>query len=700
MNLGCSWSRQFALLQLPTDIEKAIKYQAQATQLIPDGHADKQMYLNILGNSWAHRFRVFGDEGDLDKAIQLQVQVVELTPEGHPDRPRNLSNLKNLLAYRHQQFSDPYDFKSGNCIASDGYGAQPHNSNPGHAYIDRSELFDLLEDPESKLVSSQSHAQVIIADPETQIECTLKWAACSVQLGLSPFNACQKLFKLIPRLTWVGVAIQRRYSILIKIGDLVAQAAAWAISVGYYDLAIEWLEKGRSVVWKQLLQLRTPFEDLTAFDPRLSNHLKSISAELEGVGPRKTATAPDSTELPRDFENQESHQLDLAAQWELLLAEARQLPGLDDFLQPQNVQELKKAASDGPLVIINTHPSRCDALIIFPGHEDVMHVPLDRFSHAEAIECRTRMVALIGHRGTDEKRRGFKCYNGVPQDPLRPLSVLWSNVVAPILEALAITHKQPYDELPHIKWCATGALSFLPLHAAGLYDGKSPNAFDLIVSSYTPTLSALLPRNNNTHEPHTGILAVGQASSPGFPPLPKTVEELAIIRKHAGSIPFQQLDGPLATVEATRKAIQNHSWVHIACHASQNRADPSQSAFHLHDGELTLETIAKRGLKNKGLAFLSACQTATGDDELPDEATHLAAGMLMAGFPSVIATLWSIMDEDAPGIAEDVYAELMHDGKMDHTKSARALHKAVGELRKKVGPECIGRWAPFVHIGV
>ncbi|CAE6487268.1 unnamed protein product [Rhizoctonia solani] len=57
----------------------------------------------------------------------------------------------------------------------------------------------------------------------------------------------------------------------------------------------------------------------------------------------------------------------------------------------------------------------------------------------------------------------------------------------------------------------------------------------------------------------------------------------------------------------------------------------------------TLEANPK-SFKNKGLAFLSACQTATGDTNLPDEAVHLASGMLMAGYPSVIATMWSVMD--------------------------------------------------------
>ncbi|KAJ6529941.1 hypothetical protein DFH09DRAFT_934658, partial [Mycena vulgaris] len=41
---------------------------------------------------------------------------------------------------------------------------------------------------------------------------------------------------------------------------------------------------------------------------------------------------------------------------------------------------------------------------------------------------------------------------------------------------------------------------------------------------------------------------------------------------------------------------------------------------------------------------LSACQTARGAKGLQEESVHLAAGMLLAGYRGVIATMWSIMD--------------------------------------------------------
>jgi CHAT domain-containing protein len=196
-----------------------------------------------------------------------------------------------------------------------------------------------------------------------------------------------------------------------------------------------------------------------------------------------------------------------------------------------------------------------------------------------------------------------------------------------------------------------------------------------------------------------GILAVGQEATVGHEPLPGTVNELDEIEKLVGKIPFTRLERDQATCAAVINAMEQHSWVHLACHASQNTSDPTKSAFQLHGGELDLATITQKSLKHARLAFLSACETATGDNNLPEEAVHLAAGMIMAGYPTVIATMWSIKDEDAPQITKEVYAHLLADGVLDARRVAMALHNAVRLLRETIGERCFARWVPYIHIG-
>lgn len=223
--------------------------------------------------------------------------------------------------------------------------------------------------------------------------------------------------------------------------------------------------------------------------------------------------------------------------------------------------------------------------------------------------------------------------------------------------------------------------------------------FDYVVSSYTPTLSALLPSSHKSGA-FTGILAVGQTSTLGMPSLPGTAAELDRIHDRFQELPFIRLDGENATPDAVLAEMETSSWAHFACHANQDLGNPTKSAFHLHGGTLDLATIAGKHLKHAELAFLSACQTATGDKVLSDEAVHLAAGMLTAGFRTVIATMWSIGDDDAPLVAEKVYEHLLEGGTPDARRAAVAVHKATECLRAKVGVKKIANWAPYIHIGL
>jgi CHAT domain-containing protein len=79
---------------------------------------------------------------------------------------------------------------------------------------------------------------------------------------------------------------------------------------------------------------------------------------------------------------------------------------------------------------------------------------------------------------------------------------------------------------------------------------------------------------------------------------------------------------------------------HFACHGEQNVQHPLESALLLQDGPLKVSHIMQKAMPNASLAFLSACETAMGDENLPDEVIHLGATLLFAGFGGVVATMW------------------------------------------------------------
>jgi CHAT domain-containing protein len=93
-------------------------------------------------------------------------------------------------------------------------------------------------------------------------------------------------------------------------------------------------------------------------------------------------------------------------------------------------------------------------------------------------------------------------------------------------------------------------------------------------------------------------------------------------------------------------------------------------------------------------------QTATGHEKLSEEAVHLAAGIMLASYGSVIVTMWSIQDKDAPAIADHVYSELFNNEGPNSTKAALALHHAVKSLRQQVGDTAFLSWVPFIHVEI
>ncbi|KAF8598597.1 hypothetical protein BDV93DRAFT_561201 [Ceratobasidium sp. AG-I] len=407
-----------------------------------------------------------------------------------------------------------------------------------------------------------------------------------------------------------------------------------------------------------MLQLRTPVDELFLVAPALSAKLKQVARDLDYASSVKSKSFLNSHDASSLEQASQQHRR-LAETWQSLLRQARSLPGFELFLCPQKAPKLMRTAQSGPVVMINVHQSRCDALLLRPGSKEVSHIPLT-FSYEKSLHSRVRVEHLVRSRNQVNRRPSFD--HPEPKDMFSDtMLVLWIDIVKPVIDFLGYTRAPSSGELPHIT-------------------------------------CALLSPSPSTE--FYGLLAVGQKSTPGMRSLPGTDIELTHIQDKARGHVVTRIDGDRATPEAVLAGMESHSWVHLACHAKQNLANPMQSAFYLHGGMLDMAAITQKQLRNADLAFLSACQTATGDEKLSEEAVHLAAGMLIAGYRGVIAAMWSIEDEDAPLIAEKVYEYLLEGGKPDARRAAVAVHKATTCLREKVGVKAFSKWVPYIHIGL
>jgi CHAT domain-containing protein len=176
-------------------------------------------------------------------------------------------------------------------------------------------------------------------------------------------------------------------------------------------------------------------------------------------------------------------------------------------------------------------------------------------------------------------------------------------------------------------------------------------------------------------------------------------EELTKITDIIKELPTNCLRNEQATVDNVKSLLQDCSWVHLACHGTQNLKEPTKSCLLLYGCGLELETILQMPLPNAEFVFLAACQTAKGDETLMNESFHLGGGFLAAGFRGAVGTLWSMCDADGPFVADSFYSHLLRDGRQPQaTDAAEVLHHAVKQLKAKKVP--YERWIPFIHMGI
>ncbi|CAE6402616.1 unnamed protein product [Rhizoctonia solani] len=706
-NLAQSYSARFKRLKKLEDHKKAFEYGSRALALTLQDDPSLASRLSNIGLLYRDQFQLLGQQEDIDKSIAYQVRALALTPEGQQDLPSRLASLGLSHVLRFLSLRERDDIEKSIQYASRAVALNP-DGDPKlsiqsfglagsyvlryHSTGDASHLEEAL-----KYYRLAIHSPG--GTPREKFTYAFMWAKLSSEYNsFDPIEAYQTTMDLLPQFIWLGATNNQRYSDLSSAAALAVHAASAAIASSKHALALEWLEHARCVVWNQSLMLRSPLEELHSAHPDLASRLRKVSYQLHSAASESQEFRALSTGTMTQEQIAQEHRR-LASEYNDLVAQARMLPGFGDLLRPVKSKNLIRAARNGPVAVINCDDDRCDALMILPEHETIHHIALPNFNANKARHARSELVESLRDKGIRE--RGFRRLEepGKRANFGNVLAILWNDVVKPILDWLGYTCNHA-GEMPHITWCPTGALSFLPLHAAGDYNQPQSKTFDYVISSYAPTLTSLLSLTSSSLGPGSRVLGVGLQFTPGHNPLLGTAGELSSVRTHIESMAnYTQLVDSQATTMAVLDAMDKHDWIHIACHAHQNIVDPTKSGFYMHDGTLDLASINRRLFKNKGLAFLSACQTATGDERLPDEAIHLASGMLMAGYSSVIATMWSVFDDDAPLVADRVYAQLMKTGKVGNGEAGRSLHNAVAELRNKVGEKKFERWVPYIHVG-
>jgi tetratricopeptide (TPR) repeat protein len=723
--LGLALQARYERTRMASDLDEAVETVRESLRETPAEHTGRATILNLLGTALVRRHEHAHEQADLVEAAALVRQAIETTPAGHPALVMYQSNLAAAVLYQHRLSADPAALDEALRLCGQAVDAAPAD-HPLRATC----LFNLGEAASQRFTRSGDQG-----DLDTAVDAFVEITASAVNApsdrvragvaagrllaGTNVTRAAATLASAVGLLHEVAprdlARIDQQHAIT-RVAGLESDAAALTLAdssvpVGRRaERALGLLEAGRAILMAQALETRTDLTDLIRTRPDLAEEFVVARDRLARPGPL-TETGERYEHSPYEARRQAARAMSD------LLAEIRRVPGFTSFGLPPAAAALRAHAEHGPVVTFNISDFRSDALVL----------TTDGITAVELPDVTTRTVTdrvLAFHDALGRASDPSSARIAAQRDIRDVLAWLWDAVTGPVLDALGHTGPITGDHgnRPRVWWVPGGLLGLLPIHAAGHHthradpDFRARTVLDRVISSYTPTITALAHSRRHELRP-TGpdrALIVAMPTTPGLPDdgrLPHVDGEAEFLR---GRFPAATLlttghsgDGNgqdrLPTTARVLSRLATASVAHFACHGHSDPADPSQSRLLLHDwrtSPLTVTALAHLDLDHVRLAYLSACSTAqTLNRGLVDESIHLTSAFQIAGFPHVIGTLWSVTDQVAAKITDEFYRRLDNGtDRLDIEHTAQALHDTIRAARDEL-PVTPSLWAAHVHAG-
>ncbi|KAI0855328.1 CHAT domain-containing protein [Xylaria cubensis] len=720
--LGTAYADRYKRTAAIMDVESAIQYDQKALELTDDDHPQRIYRLHNLAMRLQEKFKRTGDLQDIEKAIQLHHDADSLTPYDSPDpgAPLRLLGMKYQDKYNITNLIEDLDTAIWNYIGavesqvdnfldrasrlqSLGLGYyekyKAPTSRDGQDYLSTAiehfqQALDLTPndhpDRASRLhclglgyrdVYSQSQA---INDMEIAIQLFEQGLALPVSPPADRFACGRDLISLyadaenwrlaykvavsttslIPLLVLRSLQSSDKQYVLNRVAGFASDAAAVALNAGKGpNCAIELLEMGRVILATSIQDMRTDLSALRKEYPELAQSFVELRNQLDPPDFHSSAITAGSNII---FHQPEADRRHLASNhMQLLLEKIRTKPGFSRFLLSPSEADIKQVAAGGPIVIVNVSSYRCDALIIEPSA-----IRVQELLKASLREIRVRELDIRSHE---------------------TLEWLWDALVLPVFNALGFDKPSSGNTWPRVFWIPTGLLVQFPLHLAGYHlDGRFDTALDRVVSSYSPSIKAIIHSGlQHGQEVVLGlekrVVLIAMKDTPGQKRLKHARNEVDVVKNICESMELPCVQPQPRKMEVSR-ALEDCSIFHFSGHGDANEANPLRSLLMLEDWKkdpLTLESMLSTNLSSESpfLAYLSACGTSQiRHQNSTDESIHLASAFQLAGFRHVIGTLWEVDDELCVQMGKLTYEFLRENGISDKSVSS-ALHHATRQLR-------------------
>ncbi|KIM23614.1 hypothetical protein M408DRAFT_27709 [Serendipita vermifera MAFF 305830] len=614
------------------DIEAAIGHAEAILRATPPDHPLYEMYKSIhsyaLRASPPQKQEPLSIEipGDLISQVREQVETAKLAKD--PKWGIHVLRLCNLMYARYEQKMD----------AREANGASESNK-----LAEDLDLEHALGDWRKVATSS---LRTIPSPPSVRFRAALKWADVSCREGRykSAVEAYKVAMSLAPRVSLArsrgaldepsGASMEEgeENELLLNTFSLASDAAAAAIERGQLETAVEFIEQGRSLLWRDALGMPSEMDDLEKVNPELAQHLLEVLVELEqavnGAGPLvspvspliKSAMRPPWMSSGGDKMRNEG----VDDKWKSIVGTVRASEaGFHNFLRPWTLDSMREEDAIlpvGPVVLLNSSYLRCDAIILVSTSEPVL-VPLTDVSKTDLEQLAARVVTGTRELG-DGEATGFQFDKAVLEPVLK---ALWEKVVGPVIRKLEDVASGGGR---NVGWVTTGAFTWLPIHAATLmgdnpHDKESAEDDGTIHSRveywskysnyYATTLQSLLrsPPHKATQSP-SRVLVVSDQPSRRASLLGGIVTSTQALKsqlspKHGDGespeprkIRIDSLEGPSAIPSAILDALHPHiagdddeedipshsgaDAIHFSCPTFCDALRPSSSSWRVAEG--------------------------------------------------------------------------------------------------------------------
>jgi hypothetical protein len=243
--LSSALMKRFSYSRRLADLDEAVALIHELTAEA-NTHADRGLHFALLGDGYYQRYEVTVDDHDLDTAIGAFRASLEALPPESPRRSRNTGVLGDVLYERFMKHRNQADLDAAVELWREG----------------------------ATMVMSTAYHRVLGA---------LSWGR--VAMAANDHHEAARAYDLVgelmPQTVSLRLSARLRREHLGRLGGAASEAAAVMLAAGRQEDGVEMLEQTRSVLWNQLLNLRTELPGTGTREQELAARMVEVRQLLD-----------------------------------------------------------------------------------------------------------------------------------------------------------------------------------------------------------------------------------------------------------------------------------------------------------------------------------------------------------------------------------------------------------------------------------